>query len=116
MRNSKVLCLALMAGLFAVPIPAKADSLLQKIAMAVLAEKFGINTSAVDLLRTKTNLPVYDLAPVYQGAHYFNRTPNQVWQLRQQGLGWGQIAQRVGMQPGEFNKLRNQGAFDRDQF
>lgn len=116
MRKHKVLLVALVAGLLSVPTLSRADSLLERIAMAVLADKFGINTQEVIGLREQTQLPVYELAPIYEGSHYFKQKPSTVWQLRNQGLGWGQIAQRVGMHPGTFNKLRKQGAFDRDRF
>lgn len=116
MKQSKFIGLVLAVSLLTIPAAARADSLLQKIATVVLADKFGIDTRSVDTFRQQTKLPVYDIAPYYEGAHYFNRSPSTVWQLRQQGLGWGQIAQRLGMNPGTFNKLRNQGAFDRDRF
>ena len=95
---------------------ARAETLLQKIATVVLADKFGIDTRAVNVFQQQTGQPVFELAPYYEGAHYFNRDPSTVWKLRQSGMGWGQIANKVGMHPGTFNKLRNQGAFDRDQF
>lgn len=113
---SKLLCLGLAAGFLAASTTSHADSLLEKIAVAVLADKFGIDTSQVTILQRQTQLPVFELAPIYEGAHYFKCSPSTVWQLRQQGLGWGQIAHKVGMHPGTFNKLRNQGAFDRDRF
>ena len=114
--NKKLLCLALATGLLSAATPARADSLLEKIAMVVLADKFGIDTNQVSVFREETNLSVYQLAPMYEGAYYFKRSPSTVWQLRNQGLGWGEIANRVGMHPGTFNKLRKQGAFDRDRF
>ncbi len=114
--NTKILCIALATGLVAVPAVSHADSLLEKIAMVVLADKFGIDTREVVTLHEQTNLSVYELAPIYEGSYYFKQKPATVWQLRNQGLGWGEIAHRVGMQPGQFNKLRNQGAFDQDRF
>lgn len=112
----KLLSFGLAAGFLAVSATSHADSLLEKIAVAVLADKFGIDTRQVIILQEQTHLPVYELAPIYEGAHYFKCSPSTVWQLRRQGLGWGQIAHKVGMHPGTFNKLRNQGAFDRDRF
>ncbi|MEQ1934469.1 MAG: hypothetical protein ABL962_11430, partial [Fimbriimonadaceae bacterium] len=69
MRKHKVLLVALVAGLLAVPTMSRADSLLERIAMAVLADKFGINTQEVIVLREQTQLPVYELAPIYEGSH-----------------------------------------------
>lgn len=114
--NKKFLWLALATGLMTVAAQARADSLLEKIATVILADKFGIDNREVVVLREQTNLPVYQLAPIYEGAYYFKRSPSTIWQLRNQGLGWGEIAHRVGMHPGTFNKLRKQGAFDRDRF
>lgn len=116
MNFNKTLSFCLATGLIAMSTAASADNLLERIATALLADKFGIDTRQVVNLQQQTNLSVYELAPVYEGAHYFKQQPSTVWRLRQQGLGWGQIAQRIGMQPGRFNKLRNQGAFDRDHF
>ncbi len=116
MRTPTVLCLALATGLVAMSASTRADSLLEKIATVILADKFGIDTREVVDFRQQTQLSPYELAPVYQGAYYFKQKPSTVWQLRKQGLGWGQIAQRLGMHPGTFNKLRNQGAFDQDRF
>ena len=103
-------------GMIGVSAMSRADSLLEKIAMVVLADKFGIDTREVSSFQQQTNLSVYELAPIYEGSYYFKQKPTTVWQLRNQGLGWGEIAHRVGMQPGQFNKLRNQGAFDQDRF
>ncbi len=105
----------LATGILA-PATVQAESLLEKIAMTILSDRFGIDTSQVSIFQQQTQLPVYDLAPTYQAAHYFDRSPQEIRRLRNQGLGWGEIAKRVGMQPGEFNRLRNQGAFDRDRF
>ena len=116
MMKSKTLGLGLMAGMLALSASARSDDLLERIAVAVLADKLGIDTREVVVLQQQTRLPVYELAPILEGAYYFKQQPTTVWRLREQGLGWGQVAQRVGMHPGQFNKLRKQGAFDRDRF
>ena len=116
MNGNKILGFGIAAGLLAISASARADSVIERIAMAVLAEKFGIDTREIVTLQQQTRLPVYELSPILEGSYYFKQRPATVWQLREQGLGWGQIAQRVGMHPGTFNKLRNQGAFDRDRF
>ncbi len=114
--KSKTLGLGLMAGMLALSASARSEELLERIAVAVLADKFGIDTREVVVLQQQTRLPVYELSPILEGSYYFRQRPTTVWQMREQGLGWGQIAQRVGMHPGTFNKLRKQGAFDRDRF
>ncbi len=116
MKTQSIVCLALVAGLNLFPSVSHAETLLERIATSVLADKFGIDTREINIFQQQTRQPVYDLAPYYEGSHYFNRDPRTVWKLRQSGMGWGQIAQKVGMQPGAFNKLRNSGAFDRDRF
>ncbi len=116
MKPQTIVCLALIAGLHMVPSVSRAETLLERIATSVLADKFGIDTRAVNIFQQQTREPIYDLAPYYEGSHHFNRDPRTIWKLRESGMGWGQIAQKVGMQPGAFNKLRNSGAFDRDRF
>lgn len=115
MKIMKHLWMPLAAILLVAPATSQAQSLLEKIAITVLADRYGIDTSQVSLFQRQTNLSVYDLAPTYQASYYFKRSPSTIRQLRNQGLGWGEIAHRVGMHPGTFNKLRQQGAFDRDQ-
>ncbi len=105
-----------MLGLAAMPVVAKADTLLEKIATTVIADYFGIDTREVIYVREQSGRSVYDMAPIYEGAYYFKRSPQTIYQLRNEGLGWGQIAQRCGMHPGTFNKLRKEGKFDRDRF
>ncbi len=116
MNSSRVLGLSMIASLLAFPASARADNIFERIAVAVLAEKFGMDTREVIVLQEQSRLPIYELAPIFEGSYYFLQRPTTIMQLREQGLGWGQIAQRVGMHPGQFNKLRNQGAFDRDRF
>ncbi|MBS1722175.1 MAG: hypothetical protein JSS66_04105 [Armatimonadetes bacterium] len=113
---NKVLSVCLSVTVVLAPVASRADSLLEKIATSILADQFGIDTREVLYVRDQSHLPVWELGPVFQGSYYFHRSPNEVWRLRNQGLGWGEIAHRMGMHPGTFNKLRKQGAFDRDRF
>jgi len=116
MRNKKLSCLVALVGIAILPVASKADTLLEKIATTVIADYFGIDTREVIYVHERSGRSVYDLAPIYEGAYYFKRSPQVVYQLRNEGLGWGQIAQRCGMHPGTFNKLRKEGRFDRDRF
>lgn len=116
MRANRFLTIGLIVVATTFTAAARADSLLEKVATTILADQFGIDTREVVVLRDRSGGSVYDLAPVYETAHYCHAHPSTVWDLRRQGLGWGQIAQRLGMHPGTFNKLRNAGAFDRDRF
>jgi len=91
---------------------ARADSILDRIAAEVLAAKFGIKTAEVARVRTASGLSMFDVAPIFSASSYGRTRADTVWQLRRQGLGWGQVAHRIGMHPGTFNKLRVAGAFD----
>lgn len=114
--KTKIAILSGLVGLFALAPGAQAQSLLEKIATTVLADKFGIDNREVIVLRERTGGTVYDLAPYYEMSHYGRTSPSRVYELRRSGLGWGQVAHKIGMHPGTFNKLRKQGAFDRDRF
>ncbi len=116
MKSLKFLWIPLMATFLMLPLPSHAQSLLEKVAVTILADRFGIDTSQVYVFQRQSQMSVYDMPPTYEAAYYFKRSPSTIRQLREAGLGWGEIAHRVGMQPGEFNKLRQQGAFDRDRF
>lgn len=107
------LALATLAALV-IPAPTRAAGELETIALALLAQKFGIGQQQAQRLQTLTNRSVFETAPVYSTSHYTHRSVDEVWRLRQQGLGWGQVARRLGMSPGRFNKLRTSGAFDSD--
>lgn len=74
MNKTKPIALALIAGLASLSSVARAESVLERIATVILAEKFGIDTREVDIFRSQSNVDVYELAPVYEGAHYFHRT------------------------------------------
>jgi hypothetical protein len=110
-----VLAAAFLAAV-AVPVSAKAQSVVDQIAATVLAEKFGIPVRDVFGVSRSSQLDVFDLPPLFSIARQTRRSTNDVWRLRNEGLGWGEIAHRLGMHPGTFNKLRKQGAFDRDTF
>lgn len=116
MKTTQLGILSITLGLFTLAPSAKADTLLEKIAATVLADQFGIDTRDVIVMRDRSGGSIYDLAPYYEMSYYGRTSPSSVWALRNQGLGWGQVAQRIGMHPGTFNKLRKNGAFDRDRF
>ncbi len=108
-----ILTLALF-GTLTIPALSRADNQLEQIALSILSEKFGIGRQQALDFQSQSNQNVFDAAPVYSTSYYTHRPVNEVWKLRQQGLGWGEIAHRLGMNPGQFNKLRKSGAFDRN--
>jgi len=109
---------ALMASiaLFAVPSFALAESLLERIATEILADRFGINTREITEFRKTSRADIWSSGPTFSMSRYGGVSAYEVQRLRASGKGWGQIAKDVGMHPGDFNKLRNQGYFDRDPF
>lgn len=105
-------------AIFATALPtfARADNVLERIATEILADRFGIGVQDILGTRRETREDVWDLGPVYSMSRYSNRDANDVQRMRASGMGWGQIAKQIGMHPGTFNKLRNQGYFDREPF
>ncbi|MBV6458288.1 MAG: hypothetical protein HONBIEJF_01414 [Fimbriimonadaceae bacterium] len=102
-------------GTFALSSAARAETLLEKIATVIIADHFGIDTREVIVIRDRSQSDIYELAPIFSLSHHGRCDVDRVWQLRRQGLGWGQVAHEIGMHPGTFNKLRKSGAFDRDR-
>ncbi len=91
---------------------ASAQSILETIAKEIIAAKFGISKSEVSRILTASRLSLNDVAPILSASSNGQVRPDTVWKLRRKGLGWSQVAQRIGMHPGTFNKLRVAGAFD----
>ena len=102
-----------LAGGLVLPAAADLQEDVARLGVRVLAEKFGVDGRVAD--RYLAPRDVFEAAPCFSMSHYSRRPIGDVWKLRQQGLGWGQIAHRLGMHPGQFNKLRKSGAFDRDR-
>lgn len=102
-------CLAILASM------ARADAELDRVITTLLAEQFGISTKEVATAHSSSKMSWEDLGTVYSASHYGHTRADTVWRLRNQGLGWGEVAHRIGMQPSTFNKLRKQGAFDSDK-
>ncbi|MBM3493476.1 MAG: hypothetical protein FJX72_04015 [Armatimonadetes bacterium] len=103
-----------MLGALTLPSFARADDTLQQIALAILGEKFGISTQQATDFQRLSGLDPFDAAPAYATSHYSSRSLADVWKLRRQGLGWGEIARRLGVAPQTLNRLRQSGALDRD--
>ncbi|MBX3119251.1 MAG: hypothetical protein KF784_09310 [Fimbriimonadaceae bacterium] len=107
---------ATLAGvLFGLTAQAHSDTVLEKILTGVLADRYGFSTTEISKVRTDSKYSVFDLASIISGSRRMNTTPDRVWRLRQQGLGWGQIAHELRIHPGDFNKMRNAGYFDSDR-
>jgi len=103
-----------LISMLAIPTICRAQNPLEEMALTLLSDKFGIDPEQARGFLGRSNMSPFDAAPVYATSHYTHHPVDEVSELREQGLGWGQIAQRLGMHPGTFNKLRKSGAFDRD--
>lgn len=110
-RRFLLLGLSLLATVSASGV-ARAETLLEKVLTVVIADRFGLDTREVVEIRRDSRVSFPDLGGLLSGSYQMNAQAREVARLRKQGLGWGQIAQRIGMHPGQFNKLRNAGAFD----
>ncbi len=108
-----ILATAMTAAL-GVPACATAQSTIEQIAAKLLGDKFGTTAQLILSLSRSSNQSVFDLAPAYSVSRQTRHPADEVMRLRRQGLGWGEIAHRLNMNPGTFNKLRTSGAFDRD--
>jgi hypothetical protein len=112
----KILIGGLVASGLVVPISAQAqisrDSI-EQVGIMILAERLGIDPGLILSTRQRTNASVYDLAPVFAiQRDVRSHRPEDIWEMRRRGMGWGEIAKEIGMHPGTFNKMRNAGEFD----
>ncbi len=93
---------------------AQAQGSVEDIAAKVLGEKYRTAVQVIIELSKSSKHSVFDLAPSVSVGSLSGHPANEVWRLREQGMGWGQIAHQLGIHPGTFNKMRKSGAFDRD--
>jgi hypothetical protein len=115
LKNMKMIILAgAVIAAIAMPFQALAQSAIEQAAARLLGDKFGIPVQQIFDLSRRSQQDVFELAPTYSFARQSRHPADEVWRLREQGLGWGEIAHRLGIHPGTFNKMRKAGAFDRD--
>ncbi|RYG47577.1 hypothetical protein EON79_06975 [bacterium] len=100
-------------GVFSVVAVAPAANDFDRIARNILASSAGISPNKV--ITPKGKFTIYDVAPAYTLANRSGKSPQTVWNLRQRGYEWSQVAQKVGVTPKTFSYLRSQGYFDRDK-
>lgn len=112
MKRTLAIGVAVLAMAVCAPATARAQSLLEKILTTVVADRFGIDTSEILAIRKESSPSWDDLGGIVSGSYHMNAQAREVARLRKQGLGWGQIAHKMGIHPGTFNKMRNAGAFD----
>lgn len=93
-----------------------ADDWVERLGVALLSKQLGIDPELV-LGTCRTNrVTVYEYAPVFVLYKSSKRNPNEIMRLRRSGLGWGEIAKRLGMHPGTFNQMRVRGDFETDRY
>ena len=106
-------------GIAAVPSQASAqidNNLIQQIAIMLLADKLGIDSGGILGALGGSSASIFDMAPAFAMQQYAPQSsPQQIWQLRQSGLPWDQVATRVGVPQDRYIQLRNNGTLDRNQ-
>lgn len=118
-----VFALALAAGASAQFRDTKLNDLLNRreiswteaAAAALLSEALGLDTAML-FESARPYGSVYTYGTGLYIANRCGRKVEDVHKLRRKGLGWGEVAKRLGMHPGTFNKLRKAGAFDQGGF
>ena len=81
-----------------------------------LARDFGLDDSVINDLRNRYGYRNDDMLPAIYANRYGRADWDDIYRMRRQGMGWGQIAHSIGMHPGDFNKARknNRWANDRE--
>lgn len=82
-------------------------------AAVAIAQAFGLDAQIVISTGRQYNIPVYNLGPAYYLSSQTRAPIDRICSLRKKGHGWGVIAKELGMNPGDFNKMRVSGDFDR---
>jgi hypothetical protein len=125
MKKIAILALATMAA-----IPAFSQSFADKlmnqyrvdlddaILIGGLARDFGLNDSTIFDVRNRYGYNDNELMSALYLNRYGKASWDDIYKMRRNGMGWGQIAHAVGMHPGDFNKARKnqQWSNDRDMF
>lgn len=125
MKKFLIFALATMAA-----VPAMSQSFADKlmrnyrvdfddaILLGGLARDFGLDDSVVFDMRDRYGYNDNDLLSALTLQRRSRRSSDDIYQMRRDGMGWGQIAHAIGMHPGDFNKARKAGKFgtDRDMY
>lgn len=88
-------------------------SLADAAAAIAISQALGLDAQIVITTGRQYRTPIYDLGPVYYFCSEAHVPFDRVWALRKRGHGWGVIAKELGIHPGDFNKMRVSGDFDR---
>lgn len=88
-------------------------SLADAAAAIAISQALGLDAQVVITTGRQYRTPIYALGPVYYFCSEAHLPFDRVWELRKRGHGWGVIAKELGIHPGDFNKMRVSGDFDR---
>ncbi|MCS7264120.1 MAG: hypothetical protein NZ805_04735 [Armatimonadetes bacterium] len=75
-------------------------------AALLLAKVFDVDMTIIMSTRKEIGMPVFVIAPAVVIAKVGKKDIRKIVKMKSKGEGWGVIAQRLGIQPGAFNKQR----------
>ena len=119
--------LAILVLATSIAIPAMSQSFADKLVnqyrvgydeavlLGGLARDFGITDSNIFDLRNRYGYRNDDMINALYVNKYGRTNWDDIYRMRQSGMGWGQIAHRIGMHPGEFNKMRKNQRWNSDR-
>lgn len=81
-------------------------------AAVLIADALGLDATIVIQTGKRSGAPLIEMGPAFVLGRECRCSADKVWKLRRSGLGWGQVAHKLGMHPGTFNKMRVKGDFD----
>ncbi|MEO7454545.1 MAG: hypothetical protein ABIV13_07260 [Fimbriimonadales bacterium] len=121
----KKLVILVLASVVAVPAMSQgfADKLVNQyrvgydeaVLLGGLARDFGISDSNMFDLRNRYGYRNDDMINALYVNKYGRTNWDDIHRMRQSGMGWGQIAHKIGMHPGQFNKMRKDQRWKSDR-
>ncbi|MBA3725908.1 MAG: hypothetical protein H0W86_05515 [Armatimonadetes bacterium] len=80
-----------------------------------LSRDFKLDPSVVLDTRNRYGMHDDDLISTLYFRRNSRRDMDDIYRMRESGMGWGEIAHKIGMHPGEFNKMRKSWGEMRDR-
>ncbi|MGI8923211.1 MAG: hypothetical protein ACR2HJ_04080 [Fimbriimonadales bacterium] len=80
-----------------------------------LSRGFNLDPSVVLDTRSRFGMHDDDLISALYFRRNSRRSMDDIYRMRDSGMGWGEIAHEIGMHPGEFNKMRKSWGKMRDR-
>jgi len=106
---------AVLTGL-AVATPARADSWTDGVFANLLASALGLQSNSIIRQANLWNVPVAEVAPAYNIAHYTGQPVQTVWVLHRRGHPWYRIARELRVSESNYNHLQSLNAFDPTEY